>query len=263
MKFCISSVAAVLIAATVLSSAAKAAPSVFAKSAIVYDADTAQVLFDKSCHSRSLIASTTKIMTGYLIAKDCALDEMVTIPSQAAGIEGSSLELRAGESRTVEELLYGMMLHSGNDAAMALAIYHSGTVAEFVRNMNQTARDFGLENTSFANPHGLDSEENFSTAYDLAVLTAVAMEDPVFYRVVSTKTVTINGREYKNHNRLLWQYEGTIGVKTGYTKAAGRILVSCAQRNGRRLIAITICAPDDWRDHRRMFDYGFSSLEGE
>lgn len=207
-----------------------------------------------------MIASTTKIMTGLLIAQGCDLDAKVRIPKAAAGVEGSSLYLKEGEILTVEALLYGLMLHSGNDAAVALAMYHSGSTDSFAEAMNRKARDLGLTDTHYANPHGLDSEDNYSTALDLALLAAFAMDDPVFYRVVSTQTVQFGERAFTNHNKLLWQYEGAVGVKTGYTKAAGRILVSCAERVGRRLIAVTISAPDDWNDHKRLLDYGFSAF---
>ena len=162
---------------------------------------------------------------------------------------------------TIQELLYGLMLHSGNDAAVALAIYCGGTVEGFAELMNDKARALGLENTHFANPHGLDAAEHYSTASDLAVLAAYAMEDPIFRQTVSTKTVTVGERSLRNHNKLLWQVEGAEGVNTGYTKAAGRILVSSASRNGRRLVAVTIHAPDDWNDHAQLLEDGFSRYE--
>ena len=169
--------------------------------------------------------------------------------------------LREGEVLTVQDLLYGLMLHSGNDAAVALAIYCGGTVEGFAELMNDKARALELANTHFVNPHGLDAAEHYSTAADLAVLAAYAMENPIFRQTVSTKTVTVGERSLRNHNKLLWQVEGAEGVKTGYTKAAGRILVSGVFRNGRRLIAVTINAPDDWNDHARLFEEGFSRYE--
>ena len=158
---------------------------------------------------------------------------------------------------TVQELLYGLMLHSGNDAARALAIYCGGTVEGFVELMNDKARQLKLTGTHFANPCGLDHPEHFSTARDLAALAAFAMENPVFARTVSTKTVRIGQRELTNHNKLLWRVEGADGVKTGYTKAAGRILVSSARRQGRRMIAVTIDDPQDWQDHQQLLSRGF------
>ena len=255
--------AAWIVAAVLFCIPAKAQVTVSADCAVLLDAGSGRILWEKNAGQQALIASTTKIMTGLLIARDCDLDAKVRISKAAVGIEGSSLYLKAGEVLTVEALLYGMMLHSGNDAAMALAMHHSGSAAKFAEAMNRTAYDLGLTNTHYANPHGLDSEENYSTALDLAVLAAVAMEDPVFCRVVSTQTARFGNRVFTNHNRLLWQYEGAIGVKTGYTKAAGRILVSCAERDGRRLIAVTISAPDDWNDHKRLLDYGFSAFSEE
>ena len=237
-------------------------PGISARSAIVMDADTGAVLFEREADRRSLIASTTKIMTGLLICRDLDPEETVPVPEQAVGVEGSSMYLEAGEKLTVRELLLGMMLHSGNDAAAALAILHSGDTTAFAAEMNRTAAELGLTDTHFANPHGLDSEENYSTARDLARLTAAALENELFLQTVSTKTCTVSGnRVLTNHNKLLRQYEGCIGVKTGYTRAAGRILVSAAEREGRRLICVTIHAPDDWRDHCALLDLAFAGYQ--
>jgi len=153
------------------------------------------------------------------------------------------------------------MLQSGNDAAVALAIYCGGTVEGFAELMNDKARALGLDNTHFVNPNGLDAPGHYSTARDLAVLAAYAMDDPVFQQTVSTKSVRIGERYLTNHNKLLWQVEGAEGVKTGFTKAAGRILVSSASRNDRRLICVTINAPDDWRDHAALYERGFSDYQ--
>ena len=159
---------------------------------------------------------------------------------------------------TLQELLYGLMLQSGNDAAVALAIYCGGTVEGFAELMNDKARNLGLRNTHFENPNGLDSPGHYSTARDLAVLAAYAMENPIFRKTVSTKSLMLGQRYLTNHNKLLWRVEGADGVKTGYTRAAGRILVSSATRNDRRLIAVTINAPDDWNDHAALLENGFS-----
>lgn len=153
-----------------------------------------------------------------------------------------------------------MMLHSGNDAALTLAISVSGSEGAFVRQMNLRARALGLTQTHFANPHGLDSGENYSTALDLAHLAQAALQNAQLRAVVSTKTAVCAGRTLTNHNKLLWRYDGCIGVKTGYTRHAGRILVSAAERDGRMLIAVTISDPDDWRDHTALLDYGFAVL---
>ena len=247
--------AAGLLAAVLLFSCPASALS--AGSYILVDGATGRVLEEKQPDRRSLIASTTKIMTALLVCEQCNVLDRFRIPQEATGVEGSSLYLQEGEVLTVQELLYGLMLHSGNDAARALAIYCGGTVEGFVELMNDRARSLGLTGTHFANPCGLDHPEHYSTARDLAVLTACAMENPIFAKTVSTKTVQITGRSLTNHNKLLWRVEVADGVKTGYTKAAGRILVSSAQRQGRRLIAVTIDDPDDWKDHAYLLEKGF------
>ena len=169
--------------------------------------------------------------------------------------------LKEGEVLTIQELLYGLMLHSGNDAAVALAIYCGGTVEGFAQLMNDKAHQLGLLDTHFVNPHGLDAPDHYSTAGDLAALASYAMKNPIFAMTASAKTVRIGQRVLANHNKLLWQYEGADGVKTGYTKKAGRILVSSANREGRRLTAVTINAPDDWNDHKHLLDEGFDQYE--
>lgn len=253
--------AALWIAAILLAgNASAAAPTVSARSAILMDRSTGRVLWAQNADERALIASTTKIMTGLLVSERCNLDAPVEIPPEAVAVEGSSMDLQAGAVYEVRTLLYGMMLHSGNDAATALAIYCAGSVENFARLMNQKAQALGLEDSHFVNPHGLDDPEHYATASDLARLTAAAMENPVFREVVSTKTISLEGRQFTNHNKLLWQYPGAIGVKTGYTSAAGRILVSCANRQGRELIAVTIHDPNDWADHAALLDYGFSTF---
>ena len=235
-------------------------PQVSAKSAALLDGTTGECLCEKNGDQRALIASTTKIMTGLLVCEAGDLDRTVTVPETAAGTEGSSMYLKSGETLTRRELLYGMMLHSGNDAALTLAISVSGSEAAFVRQMNRRACTLNLTQTHFANPHGLDSGENYSTALDLVRLAQAALQNEQFRAVVSTKTITCAGRTLTNHNKLLWRYDGCIGVKTGYTRHAGRILVSAAERGGRMLIAVTISDPDDWRDHVSLLDYGFAVL---
>lgn len=246
-------------ATTLLMVRVHAQPSVSASSAVLMDAQSGRILWEKNADQKALIASTTKIMTGLLIAECCDVQETVVVPQAAVGIEGSSLYLRAGERISVETLLYGMMLQSGNDAAVALALHCDGSLNKFVRRMNDKAALLGLNNTMFANPHGLDHENNYSTAADLAVLASVALENETFHHVVSTKTISFQDRVFTNHNKLLWQYDGAIGVKTGYTRSAGRILVSAVERDGKRLIAVTFNAPNDWCDHKAMLDYGFEA----
>lgn len=228
-----------------------------ARNAILIDAATERILFQKQADQRSLIASTTKIMTALVVCESCNVLDRVRIPKEAVGVEGSSMYLREGEILTVQELLYGLMLHSGNDAATALAIYCGGTVEGFVQLMNDKARALGLNNTHFENPHGLDADQHYSTAKDLAVLASYAMENSIFAKTVSAKNVHIGERYLKNHNKLLWLLEGADGVKTGYTRAAGRILVSSAVRSGRRLVAVTLAAPNDWQDHISLMETGF------
>ncbi|MBQ7415513.1 MAG: D-alanyl-D-alanine carboxypeptidase [Oscillospiraceae bacterium] len=237
------------------------AQAISAQKAIVVDASTGRVLYEKDADSRSLIASTTKIMTALIVCEQCNVLDRMQIPKEAVGIEGSSIYLKEGEVLTVQELLYGMMLHSGNDAAVALAIYCGGTVEGFAELMNDKARLLGMKDTHFVNPSGLDAPEHYSTARDLALLAAYAMKNPVFAKTVSTKTVNAAGRSLRNHNKLLWQVEGADGVKTGYTRAAGRILVSSAVRQGRRLVAVTINDGNDWVDHASMLSDGFSRYQ--
>ena len=235
------------------------AQAVSAEKAILMDAATGRVLYEKNADERSLIASTTKIMTALVVCEQCNVLDRMRIPKEAVGIEGSSMYLREGEVLTIQELLYGLMLHSGNDAAVALAIYCGGTVEGFAQLMNDKARVLGLTGTHFENPNGLDAPGHYSTARDLAVLAAYAMENPIFYKTVSAKNATIGQRYLKNHNKLLWQVDGADGVKTGYTRAAGRILVSSATRDGRRLIVVTLNDPNDWQDHTQLLNDGFSS----
>ena len=234
------------------------AKALSAEHAILLDAATGRVLFEKHADEQSLIASTTKIMTALVVCEQCNVLDRMRIPKEAVGIEGSSMYLKEGEVLTIQDLLYGLMLHSGNDAAVALAIYCGGTVEGFSGLMNDKARELGLRGTHFENPNGLDSSGHYSTAKDLAVLAAYAMENPIFYKTVSAKTVTVGSRYLRNHNKLLWQVPGADGVKTGYTKAAGRILVSSATRDGRRLICVTLNDPNDWADHSALLEEGFS-----
>lgn len=234
------------------------AGAISAECAILIDGETGRVLYEKQAEEKSLIASTTKIMTALVICEQTNVLDRVKIPKEAVGIEGSSMYLREGEVLTVQELLYGLMLQSGNDAAVALAIYCGGTVEGFTELMNDKAHRLGMTQSHFANPNGLDSPGNYSTARDMALLTAYAMQNPIFAQTVSTKTITIGERCLRNHNKLLWQLEGANGVKTGYTKAAGRILISSVTRMGRQLIAVTFNDPNDWQDHKDLIEDGFS-----
>lgn len=236
---------------------------VSAKSAVLMECDTGKILYEKNGEERLPMASTTKIMTTLVALEQGDPERIVTIPPEAVGIEGSSLYLKAGEKMTLLELLTGLMLHSGNDAAMAVAVLVGGSVDGFVQLMNEKARELGLENTSFANPSGLDDELHYTTARELAELTRVALQNPDFAAIVSQYKAIIpyenSGNRYlTNHNKLLRIYDGATGVKTGFTKKSGRCLVSSAQRDGVNLVAVTLAAPDDWNDHERMLDYGFT-----
>ena len=228
---------------------------VSATAAVLMDADMGQVLYEKNGDRQMLIASTTKIMTALVVLEHAAPDDVITVtPDHMA--EGSSMYLRAGETVRVEELLYGLLLCSGNDAALALTECAGGLVP-FVALMNEKAAALGMAHTSFANPNGLDADGHYSTARDMAVLAAAAVENPTFRRICSSRSVTIGQRTMENHNRLLRQVEGCIGLKTGYTRAAGRTLVSCAERDGCRLVAVTLQDGNDWADHAALYDYGF------
>ena len=259
MKRIIAGTAAALLAAVLF--LPQRAAAVSARRAIVLDAVSGRVLFERAPDERSLIASTTKMMTALVVCERCNVLDRMRIPAEAVGIEGSSMYLREGEILTIQELLYGLMLSSGNDAAVALAICCGGTVEGFVQLMNDKASVLGLADTHFENPNGLDAPGHYSTARDLAVLASYAMENAVFYKTVSTKNVMVGQRYLRNHNKLLWLLEGADGVKTGYTKAAGRTLVSSATRNGRRIIAVTIDASDDWNDHVSLLEEGFSRYQ--
>ena len=189
------------------------AGAVSARRAYVLDAVSGRVLFQRCADERSLIASTTKIMTALVVCEQCNVLDRMRIPKEAVGIEGSSMYLKEGEVLTIQELLYGLMLSSGNDAAAALAIYCGGTVEGFAEMMNDKARVLGLSGSHFVNPHGLDAPGHYATARDLAVLAAYAMENPVFAQTVSTKNVKVGERYLTNHNKLLWRVEGADGVK--------------------------------------------------
>jgi D-alanyl-D-alanine carboxypeptidase len=242
-------------------------PSVSAKSAVLIDADSGAILCQKDADMKLPMASTTKIMTALVAIENCDIEKEISIPAGAVGVEGSSVYLYEGEKLTLKDLLYAMMLESANDAAAAIAIQVGGSIEGFARMMNAKAESLGLGNTHFENPHGLDGEDHYTTAHELAKIAACAMKNDVFCQIVATrkKTIPLNGTEgvrlLINHNKLLKNYDGAIGIKTGYTKKSGRCLVSAAERDGLRLICVTLSAPDDWRDHKTILDYGFSLYE--
>ena len=223
------------------------------------DVDSGRVLYEQNADAKMLIASTTKIMTALVALEQGELDEIVTVSREAAWTEGSSMYLKEGEELTLETLLYGLLLCSGNDAAVAIAEHIAGSEAGFARLMNEKAEELGMTGSSFANPNGLDHEDHYSTARDMARLACAAVDNETLVRIASTKSVTIGGRTMSNHNKLLNLVEGCIGLKTGYTQAAGRTLVSCAERNGQRLVAVTLQDGNDWADHESLLEYGFSA----
>jgi len=235
---------------------AETAP-VQAKSAIVLCADDGSTLFAKNADSRCLIASTTKLMTALVCLEHAALDDTVTAQARHCAVEGSSMYLKAGERYSVRELLLGLLLASGNDAALALAEHTAGSVPTFVGLMNRKAQALGLKDTHFENPHGLDEGTHYSTARDLARLMSACMENPAFRSLDAQRTASAAGQTLVNHNKLLSLCPGCIGGKTGYTKAAGRCLVSCCEREGMRLVCVTLSDPDDWNDHMRLYDRAY------
>lgn len=235
------------------------APTVSASSAILVDAQSGRVLFERDAHTQRRIASTTKLLTALVAVESTPdLSRTVTITAEHWA-EGTSMYLEPGEELTLEELLYGLLLRSGNDAALAVATCCAGDVDTFVDWMNQWAQDLGMENSHFVNPNGLDEEGHYSTAYDMALLARAVLGNETLREIVATKSATKAGRSLSNHNKLLWQYEGCTGMKTGYTTGAGRTLVSSAVRDGRTLVCVTLNDPNDWEDHANLFDYGFET----
>lgn len=237
--------------------------STSASSAILMDVDSGRVLYEQNADAQMLIASTTKIMTALVAIEHGDLSKMVTVKREAALTEGSAMYLKEGEKLTLETLLYGLLLCSGNDAAVAIADAVGGSQAGFVAQMNAKAKELGMLDSSFANPNGLDHEKHYSTARDMAKLACAAVENETLVRIASTRSVTIGGRTMNNHNKLLSYMEGCIGLKTGYTRAAGRTLVSCAVRNGQRLVVVTLQDGNDWADHQMLYQYGFATYPAQ
>ncbi|QDI92937.1 D-alanyl-D-alanine carboxypeptidase [Salicibibacter halophilus] len=243
--------------------------TVSAEAAVLVETETGRVLWEKDAYSEKRIASITKIMTALVAIEEGDLDDSVEISSHAEGTEGSSLYLQTGEKVKLEDLLYGLMLRSGNDSAVAIAEHVGGSVDGFVYLMNEKANELGLENTVFANPHGLDDHENhYSSAYDMAMIMQAAMEREEFRTISGTKMHRAPNenedweRVWRNKNRLLTErYEYATGGKTGYTDRAKRTLVTSAQKENMDLIAVTLNAPSDWDDHVRMFEYGFDTYQ--
>ncbi|TQR37759.1 D-alanyl-D-alanine carboxypeptidase family protein [Brevibacillus brevis] len=246
--------------------AAAAPPGLSAEGAALIDVESGRILYSKNGTKKMRIASLTKTMTAIVAIEMGKLDAQVTVPPQAVGVEGSSIYLKNGEKLTLEELLYGLMLRSGNDAAVTIATHIGGSVPGFTYLMNEKAAMIGMEHTNFTNPHGLDdSNQHYSTPEDMAKLSAYALHNPVFRQIVSTKVKDISwegeqwDRRLLNKNKMLHLYNGADGVKTGYTKLAKRCLASSATRNGRQLATITLNASDDWNDSAKLMDWGFAN----
>ena len=246
-------------------SAAAESISLSSLSAVLYEPQTGRVLYAKDPDTKRPMASTTKLMTALVVAEQLPLDKAVTIPAAAVAVEGSSMGLRGGDTLTVRDLLTGMLLSSGNDAANAAALLSSGSLPSFAARMNTKAQELGMTKTVFVTPSGLDEGEHGSTARDMAVLGAAVLRDPDLAAICAAQraTVTLSGNRVtlKNHNRLLSLYEPTVGLKTGFTKKSGRCLVSAAQRDGVTLVVATLNGGDYWNDHIALYEYGFSQTE--
>lgn len=245
---------------------AAAAPeriSTQAEAAALIDVASGRILYAQQGEKRMRIASLTKIMTAIVAMEQGKLADQVTVGPNAYGKEGSSIYLKLDEKITLHHLLYGLMLRSGNDAAVAIAEHVGGSLEGFVWMMNEKARELGMDGSHFMNPHGLDHDEHYSTANDMAKLTAYALKNPIFQEVVKTQTKRVPNPDEKwdriwtNKNKMLSLYKGSDGVKTGYTKLAKRCLVSSATRNGQQLAVVTLNDPADWVDHSRLLDWGF------
>lgn len=237
-------------------------PKIEAGAAIVMDMKSGRVLYEKNAHARKAIASTTKIMTAIVALEKGNLDDKVKVSKRAASIRGSTINLKAGEEMTLKELLYGLMLRSGNDAAIAIAEHIGGSVEGFATMMNQKAQELGLKNTQFKTPHGLDTPGHYSTAYELAQMTRYALNNPMFSKIVGTQNISVAGRNFYTTNEMLGAYPGADGVKTGYTGQAGRCLVTSATRNNMRFISVVLnCASRSIRaqNSRAILDYAFNN----
>ena len=253
------------VAAVAFPVAAGAAPTVGAASAALYDVVGERFLTLKQADVRRPMASTTKIMTALVAIEQLSPDEVVTVPREAVGVEGSSVYLFEGEQITVRTLLYALLLSSANDAAVALAHHTAGSQEAFAALMNERAASLGLTDTHFTNPHGLPDEEHYTTARELALITVAALKNPLFAEIVATgryeapQEGTGAVRLFLNHNRLLRTLPGAVGVKTGFTKKSGRCLVSAATREGLTLVAVTLNDGNDWQDHKTLLEWGFSA----
>lgn len=231
-----------------------AAASADASAEIAMELTTGKVLREGNADAKLPMASTTKIMTALIIVEDCNLDEILTVSKEAAGVEGSSIYLKAGEEIDVRDLVYGLMLRSGNDSAAALAIHHSGSIEKFVEVMNARAKQIGAKNTNFKNPSGLPDNEHYTTARDLCEIARYAMQNETFKEIVSTKNYKGKYKSFANKNKMLYRFEGANGVKTGYTVKAGRCLVSSAERDGMDVICVVLNCYDMYERSSAILD---------
>lgn len=240
-----------------------------AKSMIIIDASTNRVLFEHNAYEKLPMASTTKIMTAITAIEESDVNQVVTIPKAACGIEGSSIYLQEGEKLTLKHLLFGLMLRSGNDCAEAIALHVGGSLEGFSKMMNDKAQMLEVYDSNFVNPHGLHNKNHYTTAYDLAVIASYAMKNPIFREIVSTKKIEIPcttrdyGRILINKNKMLSKYEGATGIKTGFTKQAGRCLVSSAKRNGMELICVVLNCGPMWEVSMQYMDKIFDKYHIE
>ncbi len=237
-----------------------------AQSSVVMDVNTGRVLYCENPYQKLAMASTTKIITVLLAIENADLNDVVTVSKKASYQTGSSVYLREGDKIILEDLLYCVMLRSGNDAAVAVAEHVSGSVAEFAKLMNNKAKEIGAKGSNFANPHGLPDENHYTTAYDLALITREALKNDIFAKIVSTKTHTITellkeNKVMQNKNKMLWQYPGGDGVKTGYTKSAGKCLVSSATKEGWQILTVVLNGGDIWGNSTKLLDYGFANYD--
>jgi len=231
---------------------------------VVMEVTTCRVLGGINIHKRMEMASTTKVMTAFIVAERCRLTDVVTIPKAATGIEGSSIYLREGEKLTVKDLLYGLMLRSGNDAAVALAIHTAGSIDAFAELMNRKAGELGLKNTHFTNPHGLHNDDHYTSAYDLAYISCMAMRNKSFAEIVGTKLAKLQGdgnRVLLNKNKFLFNFQGATGIKTGFTKAAGRCLVAGSKRNGMELVSVVLNCGPMYEECGRLMEESYATYE--
>ena len=243
---------------------AKGPSEVSSLSAVLYEPSSGRFLYEKDADACRPMASTTKLMTALVATEYLSLDQVVTVPPEAVLVEGSSMGLRGGDTLSVRDLMAGLLLASGNDAANALALLSCGSLSAFAERMNQKAVALGMNNTVFVTPSGLDEGDHHSTARDMALLGAAVLQNPSLAALCASRTVTIHKNDAEqtatlsNHNRLLRLYPDAVGLKTGYTTKSGKCLVSAARRNGVTLVAVTLNGGDYWNDHIALYDYGFS-----